>query len=469
MFVFATHLVIQITDPRPDWDWALFVYVRRGTKVKMQRATNVTFGFERKLLCSTRVGYNVQTKTLRTFTRQNSTTSDSDNTGSPPPGPKSRTSELADNKDRPKSAYPPRPEKRPIRLRGRIDGLVKVAPDSAHIPIDTSLPPLIFPDGTPLNRPNALRPPYLTEQLARHLSIHVNDPYMITRSIELFGSPRSSRWVANLTVGASRNTIANRTSNFLRALPWHHSHVKPLVDAAWAEHLDAMQSPRLRYGPDDMEYQDKEQVTNPPWPTDTPSPQDLGLSWSSSAERDVPYTRHPQQRAYLPPGKQTFPRPKRIDRFYPWDDHLIVVFASPAARRAVMAAYAWWMRLKVVDAYRERDLPEKPIVLPPVSVEELLSGEVPIGSQEREALSWARESGWRPEYRIRPYRGRRKKNDDGEGWYQTEMQTRKRVRERKRELGERARLEEGAERRGVDRKGSEVVDLDSEEPDLDKR
>ncbi|KAH7334951.1 hypothetical protein B0J17DRAFT_732850 [Rhizoctonia solani] len=398
------------------------------------------------------------------FTRQKSTL-----TGSPSSESKSRTSELADNKDRPKPTYPPRPEKRPIRLRGRIDGLVQVAPDSAHIPIDTSLPPLILPDGTPLRRPTAFRPPYLTEQFARHLSIHVNDPYVITRSIELFGSPWSSRWVANLTVGASRKTIANRTSNFLRVLPWHHSDVEPLTHAAWAEHLVATQSPRIRHGPDDLEaFPDDEQITSPPWPSDTPSPQDLGLSWSSSAERDTPYARHPQQRAYLPPGTQTFPRPKRIDRFYPWDHHLIVVFASPAARRAVMAAYAWWVRRKVLDAYREQDTPGKLIGLPPVDVEELASGEVPVGNQEREALRWAREVGWRPEYRIRPYRGRRKKNDDGEGWYQTEIQTRERVRERKRELGDRARLE-GAERRRADRKGSEDGDVDSEEPDLDKR
>ncbi|CUA67109.1 hypothetical protein RSOLAG22IIIB_07187 [Rhizoctonia solani] len=105
-----------------------------------------------------------------------------------------------------------------------------------------------------------------------------------------------------------------------------------------------------------------------------------------------------------------------------------------------MAAYAWWMRRKMVDAYREKDEPGEPVLLPPVNKEELTLGEVPIGSEEREAMRWAREVGWRPEYRIRPYRGRRNKNDDGEGWYETEIEARKRARERKREL-EREQLE----------------------------
>lgn len=121
-----------------------------------------------------------------------------------------------------------------------------------------------------------------------------------------------------------------------------------------------------------------------------------------------------------------------------------------------MAAYAWWVRRKVVDAYREDDKPAKLMVLPPVSVEELTSGEVPVGAEEREALKWARDVGWRPEYRIRPYRGRRKKNDDGEGWYKTEIQTRQRVREVQREL-ERGQLED-------EQQGAEDGDMDSEGP-----
>ncbi|CAE6522385.1 unnamed protein product [Rhizoctonia solani] len=78
---------------------------------------------------------------------------------------------------------------------------------------------------------------------------------MITRSIELFGSPWSARWVANLKVGVdTRETVVGRTSDFLCALPWHHALVEPLTEAAWAEHLLAMQNPRLRYGPDDSQY-----------------------------------------------------------------------------------------------------------------------------------------------------------------------------------------------------------------------
>ncbi|CAE6533183.1 unnamed protein product [Rhizoctonia solani] len=387
--------------------------------------------------------------------------SDSD-PGSTSSEPKSRNSGLADYKTRSKSpyltAYPP-PEHQPIHLRGRIDGLVKIVPDNAHIPIITSLPPLIFPDGTPISRPTTLRPPYLTKELAKHLNMYVNDPYLITRSIELFGSPWSSGWVANLNVGMSRETIISRTTNFLSRLPWNHSLVEPLTDAAWAEHLIVMQNPRFRYGPDNVEAQYEEQTTNPLWPSDTPSPQNLGLSWSSSSERDTPRTVQP---AHLSFGKQTYPRPKRINRFYPWDHHLIVVFASPAARRAVMAAYAWWVRGELVKAYRYKDEPGQPVVLPPVGPHELALGNIPIESAEHEAMSWARKVGWRPEYRIRPYRGRRKKNDDGGGWYETEVQTRLRVRDRKREL-ERGQLE-GAQRWGTRGKGSED-DLDSEGSD----
>ncbi|KAJ1306240.1 hypothetical protein OPQ81_010945 [Rhizoctonia solani] len=415
-------------------------------RVKMRRTVNLAFGNPaRKLLGSTRVGcHNVRPEIVRPFTRQKSTSSDSDTTGSPSPGLNSRTSGLTQHKTRSKSSrpisYPPRPETRPVRLRGRIEGLVNITPDSAHIPIDTSLPPLILPDGTPLNRPSNVRPPYLTQQLASHLNMHVNDPYMITRSIELFGSPWSSKWVANLTVNLSRETVIVKTTDFLSALPWHHTHVKPLTDAAWAEHLVAMQHPRLRNGPDDLEAQgNEEQTSNPPWPSDTPSPQNLSLSWSSSSERDTSYIRQ-SRRIRLPFGKQTYPRPKRVDRFYPWDKHLIVIFASPAARRAVMAAYAWWVRRKLVDAFHENDAPGQPVVLPPVGVQELTLGEVPIGADELEAMKWAKEVGWRPEYRIRPYQGRRKKNDNGEGWYETEIETRLKVRERKREL-ERGRLE----------------------------
>ncbi|EUC62577.1 hypothetical protein RSOL_423530 [Rhizoctonia solani AG-3 Rhs1AP] len=362
----------------------------------------------------------------------------------------------------PKS-YPPKPETRAVRLRGRITGIINVAPDSAHIPINTSLPSLIFPDGTPIHRPTTFRPPYLTHQIAKHLDIYTNDPYMITRSIELFGSPWSAAWVANLSMGEStRETVVVWTNNFLRVLPWHHEQVQPLTDAAWAEHLLAMQNPRLQNGRDDSEYRDeqREQAINPLWPEDTPRAQDLSLSWSSSTERDTPFIRNPSHRAFLPPGRQTYPRPKRIERFYAWDDHLILTFASPTARRAVLAAYAWWLRRKLVDAYRDKDKPGTPVVFPPVDLQELTLGEVLVGSEEREAMSWAREVGWRPEYRIRPYRGRRKKNDDGEGWYKTEIETRRRVRERKRAL-ERKQLEVSQENQ------VEAGDLDSQGSNLD--
>ncbi|CAE6379517.1 unnamed protein product [Rhizoctonia solani] len=425
-------------------------------------ASTALIGFERNFSCWTRVGcHHVHSinKNPR-LSRHNSTSNGSDNAGSPLPDQESQASKPNGTKVRTKPDYPPRPEKRPTHLLGRTKGLIRVAPASAHIPIDTSLPSLVFPDGTRVARPNAFRPPYLTERLARHLSIHINDPYVITRSIELFGSPRSAGWVANLTVGASRGTITNRTNEFLQALPWSHAGVKPFSDEAWAEHLVAKQNPRIRYGPDDHEFQEIKPVYSPPWPSDTPSPQNISLSWSSSGERDMPSV-YPH-RSPVSFGRQNYPRPKRIDRFYSWDSHLIVVFASPAARRAILAAYAWWIRRKLLDAYEEDEKPDQPAFLPPVGAEELVVGGVKVEDDVHAALDWAKQVGWRPEYRIRPYQGRRKKNDHGEGWYDSEIETRLRIRNKRRELEERLQREraERAERRG--RKNEEARNVESE-------
>ncbi|QRW25518.1 hypothetical protein RhiXN_07467 [Rhizoctonia solani] len=391
------------------------------------------------------------------LSRHNSTSNGSDNAGSPLPDQESQASKPNGTKVRTKPDYPPRPEKRPTHLLGRTKGLIRVAPASAHIPIDTSLPSLVFPDGTRVARPNAFRPPYLTERLARHLSIHINDPYVITRSIELFGSPRSAGWVANLTVGASRGTITNRTNEFLQALPWSHAGVKPFSDEAWAEHLVAKQNPRIRYGPDDHEFQEIK-----------PPSMALGYTIAPEHKSQLEFVRRTGHAQRLSPSfsrfvrQQNYPRPKRIDRFYSWDSHLIVVFASPAARRAILAAYAWWIRRKLLDAYEEDEKPDQPAFLPPVGAEELVVGGVKVEDDVHAALDWAKQVGWRPEYRIRPYQGRRKKNDHGEGWYDSEIETRLRIRNKRRELEERLQREraERAERRG--RKNEEARNVESE-------
>ncbi|ELU42175.1 hypothetical protein AG1IA_03798 [Rhizoctonia solani AG-1 IA] len=409
-------------------------------------ASTALIGFERNFSCWTRVGchhvYSIN-KNPR-LSRHNSTSNGSDNARSPLPNQESQTSKPNGTKVRTKPDYPPRPEKRPTHLLGRTKGLIRVAPASAHIPIDTSLPSLVFPDGTRVARPNAFRPPYLTERLARHLSIHINDPYVITRSIELFGSPRSAGWVANLTVGASRGTITNRTNEFLQALPWSHAGVKPFSDEAWAEHLVAKQNPRIRYGPDDHEFQEIKPVR-------------LVVIFPSMA---LGYTIAPEHKSQLEFVRRT--GHAQIDRFYSWDSHLIVVFASPAARRAILAAYAWWIRRKLLDAYEEDEKPDQPAFLPPVGAEELVVGGVKVEDDVHAALDWAKQVGWRPEYRIRPYQGRRKKNDHGEGWYDSEIETRLRIRNKRRELEERLQREraERAERRG--RKNEEARNVESE-------
>ncbi|KAF8749812.1 hypothetical protein RHS01_09801 [Rhizoctonia solani] len=399
----------------------------------------------------------IQSTKTHVYQDTNSTSNGSDNARSPLPNQESQTSKPNGTKVRTKPDYPPRPEKRPTHLLGRTKGLIRVAPASAHIPIDTSLPSLVFPDGTRVARPNAFRPPYLTERLARHLSIHINDPYVITRSIELFGSPRSAGWVANLTVGASRGTITNRTNEFLQALPWSHAGVKPFSDEAWAEHLVAKQNPRIRYGPDDHEFQEIK-----------PPSMALGYTIAPEHKSQLEFVRRTGHAQRLSPsfpvsfGRQNYPRPKRIDRFYSWDSHLIVVFASPAARRAILAAYAWWIRRKLLDAYEEDEKPDQPAFLPPVGAEELVVGGVKVEDDVHAALDWAKQVGWRPEYRIRPYQGRRKKNDHGEGWYDSEIETRLRIRNKRRELEERLQREraERAERRG--RKNEEARNVESE-------
>jgi hypothetical protein len=117
------------------------------------------------------------------------------------------------------------------------------------------------------------------------------------------------------------------------------------------------------------------------------------------------------------------------------------------------------MRRKLLDAYEEDEKPSQPAMLPPVSAQELRLGGVPVGADEHSALHWAKQVGWRPEYRIRPYQGRRNKNDDGEGWYQTEVEIRLQIRNRRIKLRERLREEQDKRRR---RKVEERRDVESE-------
>lgn len=139
------------------------------------------------------------------------------------------------------------PNLRQVRLTGRLGDIINVAPDSAHIPIDTYIPPLIHSSGARLqNNSRRFKPPYLTIGLAKNFDIKIDDPYITTRSVELFGCPWASTWVAKLPVVPAITVLYDRVGGFLRALPWNSMHVAPFRDAAIAEHQTAMQSPLLK-------------------------------------------------------------------------------------------------------------------------------------------------------------------------------------------------------------------------------
>ncbi|KAG8735361.1 hypothetical protein FRC10_010680 [Ceratobasidium sp. 414] len=277
-----------------------------------------------------------------------------------------------------------------IHLLNHQTNLIRFTPSASSIPLNTSLAPPNFKP-TLSNFP---RPSYLPTALARLIPAHaftrsLPEPYVLARSVELFGLPGETDWVAELSERLAAGVVVEKVTDVLGRLEWSRRDVRSLKEAAWAEHLVAMQNPRLETGMD-------EDLDAPPWPsTDSAlAPVDRdppSLSWSMSGERDEPppiYTRFSSAPIHWY-GKHTFPRPKRIIRLRPYDKSLVLVLASPTARRAVLAAYAYWIRRELGTAFKDRDDVEKYLgkgrnVWPPVSEPEL--GRVRREDQDYETM-----------------------------------------------------------------------------------
>lgn len=161
------------------------------------------------------------------------------------------------------------------------------------------------------------------------------------------------------------------------------------------------------------------QVDAPSWPSEYsttppsgPEEEDPSLRWSTSGERHRPAVTNRRHRTDITSfGRQDFPRPQRIARIKPDDRSLILVFASPTARRAVMTAYSYWIRRELGNAYEVRAevREEAKGVLPPIKKSDFMGLRVDMMG---EALRWAEEVGWRPDYRLRSHKGRRGRKED---------------------------------------------------------
>ncbi|KAG9078078.1 hypothetical protein FRC06_008547, partial [Ceratobasidium sp. 370] len=307
-------------------------------------------------------------------------------------------------KPKPKSERP-KPKQRGfprVHLLNHRANLLKVIPSTTSIPLDTSL-------ASPRSKPTLStfpRPPYLSTKFARLIPAYAfarSSPelYIVTRSVELFGLPGQTDWVSELSERLAPGVVLDRVTDVLSRLEWTRKDVRSLKETAWAEHLVAMQNPRLGRGMD-------EDFDAPAWPppTSAPTPGDPpSLSWSTSGERDEPLPVHTRfsgvpTHAY---GKHTFPRPKRIVRVRSYDKSLVLVLASPAARRAVLAAYAHWIRRGLGTAFKERDNKENKLgkgrgVWPPVNEREV--GGVHRRDQDYETLFGALER-WGDEWHPR--------------------------------------------------------------------
>ncbi|KAG8769091.1 hypothetical protein FRC12_005178 [Ceratobasidium sp. 428] len=130
------------------------------------------------------------------------------------------------------------------------------------------------------------------------------------------------------------------------------------------------------------------------------------------------YTSSPHAPAYTY-GNHNFPRPKRIIRLRSYNKSLVLVFASPTARRAILAAYTGWIRKELRTAFRDRDNREKISnegrdVWPPIDQGEIGG----LGRRDSnyhtmlEAIEWAGRVGWRPAFRIQPFQGARRWRDE---------------------------------------------------------
>ncbi|KAG8710662.1 hypothetical protein FRC08_016880, partial [Ceratobasidium sp. 394] len=282
---------------------------------------------------------------------------------------------------------------------------LNITPATSPTQLNTSLAPS---NSKPtLNFP---RPPYLSTKLARLIPAHAftrlrPDSYVLARSVEVFGLPGQTDWVAGLSERLASGVVLGKVTGVLSRLEWTKRDVMSLKEAAWAEHLVAMQNPRLGQGMDDFD------APSAPAPTPGDRP---NLSWSTSGERDEPLPTHTSTPAHAY-GKHNFPRPKRIIRLRAYDKSLVLVLASPAARRAVLAAYAYWIRRELGMAFNEdKEIGKGPGVWPPVTEAEL--GGVRRGDEDYEmmfsALEWAARGGWRPAFRIRPFEGMRRWGDE---------------------------------------------------------
>ncbi|KAG8729974.1 hypothetical protein FRC10_003261, partial [Ceratobasidium sp. 414] len=200
-------------------------------------------------------------------------------------------------KPKPKSEQSkPKPRQRNyprIHLLNHQTNLIKFTPTTSSIPLHTSLAP-------PHSKPtlsNFPRPPYLPTTLARLIPAHtftrsLPGPYVLARSVVLFGLPGQTDWVAELSERLASGVVVGKVADVLSRLEWTQRDVRSLKEAAWAEHLVAMQNPRLETGID-------EDLDAPAWPStgSAPAPGDRdppSLSWSMSGERDEPppiYTR----------------------------------------------------------------------------------------------------------------------------------------------------------------------------------
>jgi hypothetical protein len=94
-----------------------------------------------------------------------------------------------------------------------------------------------------------------------------------------------------------------------------------------------------------------------------------------------------------------------------------------------------------LNAYWRDDEPCGPPELPPVGKVDL--GRLGYAKKVIKAMEWAEEVGWRPAYRMKPYKGRRWRNDDGGGWYETERSMRVRLREQALERSKQRETSEG--------------------------
>ncbi|KAF8599874.1 hypothetical protein BDV93DRAFT_290131 [Ceratobasidium sp. AG-I] len=331
----------------------------------------------------------------------------------------------------PRSTRPPSPTKidrpriPPVNLLPRTASLVKVVPDYYSLPINLSLPPLISPSNkSPTRIPTTFpRPPYLSPKYAHLLPLNTDDPYLLTRCVEMFGLPGPTRWIRYYSMVLSKATIQERVNDFLGKLPWRHQGTTALKEAAWAEHLIAMQNPTLKGEAEEYDLSGGGEINAPSWPSayasvspPTPAP-GPSLSWSSSGERDIPEPRSRPPSSYIRDdepsfGRQDFPRPRRIARLFPTDKSLVLVFASPTARRAIMTAYSYWLRRELREAYDlQVEVPDKAKnVLPPVEKSDF--GELGIGKMDAEAIQWAEEAGWSPAVRLRHFNGGRARKDD---------------------------------------------------------